>query len=289
MVKKIKCLTEAQIALMPVVRDEFLRRGLSTGPVDRAAAKNAVNRAYLVAGLQPPQITIWLRSPLEGAWAAALLAKGLKFREQVASKIKDKVWAEVNDQVGTKVSAQVWEQVWEKVINQVRPQVSDQVSDQVWAQVRDEVGAKVSNQVADKVARQVWAQVRDQLTDQVSDQFGAKVSDKVWAQVSRCGYGAHDASWLSFYAYFRHAANLACCERLRPLIDLSANCGWWWPFERAVILTQRPIALYRDDQNCLHNEDGPAIEYSDGFAVHAWHGTRVPAHWIQNRTTLDPA
>jgi hypothetical protein len=45
----------------------------------------------------------------------------------------------------------------------------------------------------------------------------------------------------------------------------------------------------RDDQNRLHSEVGPALEYRDGFAIHAWHGVPVPAHWIENRKTIDPA
>jgi hypothetical protein len=53
-----------------------------------------------------------------------------------------------------------------------------------------------------------------------------------------------------------------------------------------VIITDRPRILRRDDQNRLHCEDGPALEYRDGFAIHAWHGTRVPTEWIEDRPSL---
>lgn len=46
------------------------------------------------------------------------------------------------------------------------------------------------------------------------------------------------------------------------------------------ILTDRPTVMARDNQGRLHNPTGPAIEYADGFGVHAWHGTRVPADLI---------
>ena len=56
----------------------------------------------------------------------------------------------------------------------------------------------------------------------------------------------------------------------------------------AVVMTDRPTRLRRDDANRLHCEDGPAIEYGDGWSVYAWHGTRIPQDWIVNRKTLDP-
>lgn len=38
----------------------------------------------------------------------------------------------------------------------------------------------------------------------------------------------------------------------------------------------------------LHHAKGPAIESRDGFKVYAWHGTRVPAEWIEQGEQLDP-
>ena len=41
-----------------------------------------------------------------------------------------------------------------------------------------------------------------------------------------------------------------------------------------------------DDRNILHNENGPAMAFADGWSVYAWHGTRVPSTWIDQRETL---
>ena len=72
------------------------------------------------------------------------------------------------------------------------------------------------------------------------------------------------------------------------MVELTKHCGWWWPFEGAVILTERPSLLKRDGEHRLHNETGPAIEYPDGWGFHAWHGIHVPSHWIEGRENLDP-
>jgi hypothetical protein len=64
--------------------------------------------------------------------------------------------------------------------------------------------------------------------------------------------------------------------------ELATAAGWWWPFRGAVILTERPSKLRRDDRNRLHCADGKAIEYPDGWGFYVWHGTRVPAKVIES-------
>jgi hypothetical protein len=68
--------------------------------------------------------------------------------------------------------------------------------------------------------------------------------------------------WLSFYATF-DLAGLACCHRLRPLFELATCCGWWWPFEGAVIFTDRPVEIEMNDKKLVR------VLYSDGFEVRA--------------------
>jgi hypothetical protein len=40
------------------------------------------------------------------------------------------------------------------------------------------------------------------------------------------------------------------------------------------------VILRRDERGRLHSENGPALQYPDGFAIWAWHGLRVPADLI---------
>jgi len=43
-----------------------------------------------------------------------------------------------------------------------------------------------------------------------------------------------------------------------------------------------------DDRDILHCETGPALAFADGWAVHSWHGTMIPADWIENKAALTP-
>jgi hypothetical protein len=54
------------------------------------------------------------------------------------------------------------------------------------------------------------------------------------------------------------------------------------------IVSDRPEVLLVDEQNRPHCENGPFCRWRDGTALYAWHGTRVPAEWIEHKDKLDP-
>ncbi len=140
---KLQQLTPEQEARLPEIRDEWVKIGLSTEPLDLEPAKDAVCRAYKDAGLEPPSLFLVANDPVECALMGATL------RSQ----------AQARNQVGDQVGAQVWNQVEAQVGDQVWNQVGAQVGAQVWDQVRAQVGAQVWDQVEAQVGDQVWNQV----------------------------------------------------------------------------------------------------------------------------------
>jgi len=66
------------------------------------------------------------------------------------------------------------------------------------------------------------------------------------------------------------------------------ECEWWWPYENFCFVSERPVKTSWDDQSRLHCETGPAVRYDDGYALYAWNGVVVPAHWVEDRKNLDP-
>ena len=284
---KIEKLTKEQEEKLPVYRDKWLKIGLSTSTTDRVKANQVIDEVYRAANLVPPAIKIWLASPMQGAIGAQYLKEILKSlnrsNEQVVDQVVDQVWDQVREQVvdqvrdqvreqvGSQVGAQVWDQVVDQVRDQVREQVGSQVGDQVGAQVRDQVWDQVGAPVGDQVGAPVGDQVRDQVRDQVGEQ--------VW----KASYGLHDADWLGFYDFCNQELGIESCNRLTPLMKLSEYCGWWWPFEGAVIMTEKPCEIHRDEMNRLHNTNGLALKYSDGWGVPALHGVRVPEKYVTTK------
>ena len=100
-----------------------------------------------------------------------------------------------------------------------------------------------------------------------------------------CIFGCHEASWLSFYSYFKEVLKLDNLEKIEGLIEVAHTCGWVNVYEDFAIIQDRPSVIKFDDQERLHSEIGPAIEYVDDFAVHAWHGTRIPKSFLDGTLT----
>jgi len=101
-------------------------------------------------------------------------------------------------------------------------------------------------------------------------------------------YGNHEY-WLSFYDYCLRELELNCCEPLTGLMELSTVCGWWTPLADVAIFQHRPIEIHIDDQNRIHNLNGPAIKFrgSDYCDVYAVHGVRVTKDIIDFNFTVD--
>jgi len=137
------------------------------------------------------------------------------------------------------------------------------------------LGMCLTRDAVKQLPASVWASVGASVRD--------SVRDSVWDSV----YGQHEAAWLAFYRFFRDECGMTDqTDKLRGLWELCQSCGWILPFENVCFASERHDVCKLDGRGVIHCEDGPAIHYRDGFSVHAWHGTRVPAHWIEDKASL---
>jgi len=54
------------------------------------------------------------------------------------------------------------------------------------------------------------------------------------------------------------------------------------------IISDFPEFIHVDAENLPHCETGPSHRWRDGWSLYHWHGVRVPGHWIEDRTHVDP-
>jgi hypothetical protein len=99
-------------------------------------------------------------------------------------------------------------------------------------------------------------------------------------------YGNHDSHWLSLYDYFMTEIGVKNLEPCVPLINVANECGWIYCAKETAIVMEKPITIKMDEDNRLHCDHGPSIEYADGFTVFSWHGVRIPGEWIMDPESL---
>ena len=114
-----------------------------------------------------------------------------------------------------------------------------------------------------------------------------QIKEEKREQLSNACLGSQEAGWLSFYDFFRqYVPEVEGLEILDGLVEVAKNVGWWWPYDDRAILTERPLAIHLDDQNRLHNAEGPAVAYRGDWNVYAWHGIQIEDRLIEQPETI---
>lgn len=264
---------------------EWLEAGWSTEAADRERAARAVARAYAAVNLPPPETILWMSSPYAGILAAHLLKVHLgdaavtprfwRLRDRLARRARRRRtgmrWGDIA-RVFQPVEAQVWQGVGAVLDRALR--VVDNPSDEWLRQVWDGMRAQAGRALFDADPRRVW-------DEGWSPAALLRSGSTRPAFVPPC-YGNHDAGWLG---PLDAATRFAGDECLAGLVELARSSGWWWPMRRAVVLSDRPARLERNEEGLLHCEDGAAAVYRDGWSLHAWHGVGV-ARWVIDQPDL---
>ncbi|TDD75098.1 DUF6745 domain-containing protein [Actinomadura rubrisoli] len=264
----------------------------STDPADRGRAEAGVAAAYTAAGLEAPERYVWVPSPARGAAVAAILSgHGEALKEAGLHDLVAQAWADLGDDpagrvAGASVLTAVRTRPWEAE----RTAACSEQGPEQWPRVWADTGGLLWDQVQSLVIR-----VRGAIGELAHADGGGSASAEATPAQNQAEsllraatldavLGQHEAPWLAlFEALGRLDGPLA------GLAQAARSAGWWWPYERLAILSERPGELHRDEPGRLHRGDGPALAYPDGFSLHAWRGMPIPPDFVASLTGLTPA
>jgi len=252
------------------VQRDWVAVALAGGAPDADRAERGLIRAYRSAGLRPPRID-WQPSPWAGASAQALSATT---EPGYGSGMVEPAWALIH-------------RVAFGARHDARPG-TDPTSGRALARLRAQVDLAVRTRVLTPVVDQIQDDVR-----RYPQEGPGRIDLALWHLAHLLGAwdGAELAcveasDRLDWHAPTEAAAGLAEMAR--------AGVGLWWCRRNRAVLSPRPLDVRRDAQGRLHSADGAAaLGWSDGWAVYAWHGVRVPAdlaagRWDVARVLAEP-
>ena len=61
--------------------------------------------------------------------------------------------------------------------------------------------------------------------------------------------------------------------------SLVRGCSWFGGYENTFLIIDRPQILSVDEEYRLHGEGKPAIQFSDGLTIYAYHGVKLPERY----------
>ncbi|WP_327340095.1 hypothetical protein OG384_33710 [Streptomyces sp. NBC_01324] len=220
-----------------------------------AAATGAADRAAAEDGVRLAYRSAGLAEPEEFVWAdspreaVGLVRKLADAGRSVREEIRTRPWADERRRLYDELGPAGWSALWSAT------------GAQLW---------ETTAALADRIRAAVVAEAAERPEDEPDVRL--LLLDAV--------LGQHDAAWL--------AAFDGRGDRLDGMAAVARNAGWWWPYERTVVISERPEELYRDEAGRLDRGDGPALSYRDGFGLYAWRGMPVPAAFLAELTTLTP-
>lgn len=103
--------------------------------------------------------------------------------------------------------------------------------------------------------------------------------------------GNWDQYWISLYE-FAQLIGVVYEDKTKKKFEAykkySETCGISYLYEDIAFISDRPEHIKFDHMRRLHNEDGPALKYRDGYSVYSWHGIRVKSNVIEEKHKIKP-
>ena len=240
--KKLESLTKEQEALIPIVRDEWIKFCLGGDQtLNREMAQKGLRWIYGLAKLDEPKV-IFVDGPFACQFAVWYI------EELSKKKILDK-----------KSLASVGASVRDSVVASL--------GDSVVASVRASVRASVGDSVGDSVWDSVW----DSVVDSVGD------SKKTFENYGWCDLGGY-SGWTAWVDYFERIG-IKVDDKFKPWKELLQSGVFMSIYLKGfAIVCPRPKSIKKDSSGRLHNETGAAAEW-EGEEYWFLHGIRVPK-WL---------
>lgn len=252
---KIEKLTLEQEALIPVYREKWRAIALSTEPIDRQKAKEAVFAAYAAIGKPEPKVLFCDSPQAVPKILTSLLKRQLGKFEWLLKTYSD---------------SQLLEQQWKELGGSLRDQLV-----QMYSQLRKQLVEQLHWQLQMRLAaplreqsyeQQLWEQL--QLHEQLGQQLQDCISPESWTG---------ECNWFDFCTSVLNCAHAQ--NKWLAFKSLVEQCGWILPYEKICVVCDRPIQLSFDNEARLHAEGEPAIQFADGFSVYAYQGVQLPERY----------
>lgn len=297
-------------------RDDYHRSGVSGEPADRATTEAIITKFYRRARLSDPTF-LWFDGPIACHLAVKALDRaGLRQRLGVELDLDHRLWGSLRADLDRQIEAELGDDpvLWSHLDGggwfgdqALAFATAEDARSGMFAEA--DVGMRLGRLISFHLDRELhdlnelerwsdlgvdyWLRFDAQLRDRVGIGFQGPV-DRRWVGWSPGGFfsGLRQA-WVAHYLGYEYLGIAFDAQSRAWLADwdtLNRAAGWWLPFARSVICSER-LLVHLDSDGRLHNERGSALECRDGYSLrhhHHWHGVHVPAEWIEAPGTLSP-
>lgn len=268
-------LTTRQLKELETIVNDSARLTLSHTPPDRAGAESAINYLYRKAGLAPPKKIIWGGSPFAIAISDISRAIGVSDEDalRTALDLKDR-------------NVMVTKATWKS---------AEIISEKIEGEVFGYSTIVPLRGLRSAASRHLWHSIEEFWT--IREQFLPAVDGRREQRFKRAiarlsgptvsGYlddaicNPYESGMYAFYSYLCGVTGAPVLKELMDVFLQLAGCGGWViPYESLCLVSDKPRRMECNPTGDLHSLTGSALEFADGFAVHAIDGIVVPDYIV---------
>lgn len=307
--KRIDKLTDEHRKMFKPWVEKWVDIGLRTGDTDWETLDKYIRVAYEKAKIPFPKRVIRVNSPIVGALTASILDALL--REDGISRsylaIKGAIYSATDSYLHTEADSEAGSEVSSRVEENGVRFVSKTVELAVHKAVNSEIGSALGSVVEVAIDSAINESVYSVVESTIDLAINESVhSEVVSAAVKSLVKSIKNLKWHpwfggqfwvggwwgspSFVSFMVEVCGLELekdiYERYECYRKLCESANYFWTNRNFVIVCARPKAINRNDRGQLHNENGLAIEYPDGWGLHCIDGVVVPEKVIMNPESI---
>lgn len=244
---------EAQI---PEFCEKWCSIQLLTQPIDRDKVAEIIKTAYRLSGYEEPKI-VFYSNPLQAIQAVSTIDDP---RSYLGRDVHIKFLKRVFDHLQNLIERQVDRQLFIRLRNQTLMSL---------VPYEPEKCNSLPRYFPDTVLRCLESQLVADL-----EKINPELEYADISYFTRClSRPAEWANWACMFDFCVSVLKLSHDKQKWQLLQqLIRETGFLFQFERVCLACERPSILSFDQDNFLHAEEQPALQFADGYSVYANHG-----------------
>gem|GEM_PF-2730145 len=220
------------------------------------------------------QLWSQLRSQLDSQLGSQLRSQlGSQLWSQLRSQLGSQLWSQLGSQLDSQLGSQLRSQLGSQLRSQLDSQLWSQLRSQLWSQLRSQLDSQLWSQLGSQLWSQLRSQLGSQLDSQLWSQLGSQLDSQLGSQLVTIWWTA----WTGFYDYAESIGVVFNHHKLDLFKRFTSNIGFCLPFHDICIYSLKPTEIHWDNGR-LHNPNGKAVKYADGWGWYALNGIPM-AEW----------
>ena len=238
-------------------------------------------------------------SPWNNLWSNLGSNLGDKLWFNLRSNLTDNLWDKLGSNLGDKLwfnlrsnlKDNLWDNLWGnlcvKLGDNLCVKLGDNLMDNLRSNLTDNLRSNLRFNLRFNLRDNLWGKLGDNLTDNLrsnlTDNLRSNLRSKLELNYEYSCYGSMEY-WVGWYdTMWKCGVDLP--QNLQEFLEASSDLsetGLWIPFKNIVFMSERPTEIHLDQQGRLHNPEGPALLYADGYALFSFHGVTIPKEIVEH-------